>query len=102
MPSSRTKSRNTRSTTRQAGSGDSDLLSRSNLPDWIVQALKANRIRRLSQLAPLSDRQLLALSGIGQRASQHIRAALARQKAALPQAGSARPADDHGSATLAD
>jgi hypothetical protein len=56
----------------------SDLLVRSQLPAWVVRALIANRIRRFSQLGARSDEELLALSGVGQRAVQIIRAELAR------------------------
>lgn len=62
----------------------SDLLSQSRLPPWIVKALKANRIRRLSQLADLSDRDMLRLEGIGQRALELIRAEIAHGRAGVP------------------
>ncbi|MCY1664229.1 helix-hairpin-helix domain-containing protein [Rhizobium sp. SL86] len=64
----------------------SDLLNQSRLPPWIVKALKANRIRRLSQLAGLSDRDLLQLDGIGQRSLELIRAEIARGRGGGPAA----------------
>lgn len=68
----------------KAGSSSAgDLLSHSRLPPWIVKALKANRIRRLSQLADLSDRDMLRLEGIGQRALQLIRTEIANSAAGL-------------------
>ncbi len=64
-----------------------DLLSHSRLPPWIVKALKANRIRRLSQLADLTDRDMLRLEGIGQRALALIRAEIARSPAGRSPSG---------------
>lgn len=64
----------------------SDYLSQTRLPRWIVKALKANRIRRLSQLANLSDRDMLRLEGIGRRALELIRAELTRDRAGAPAA----------------
>ncbi len=45
--------------------------------------LKANRIRRLSQRADLSDRDMLRLEGIGQRALQLIRTEIANGAAGV-------------------
>lgn len=74
----------------------SDLLARSQLPAWVVRALNANRIRRFSQLAGRSDEELLALSGVGQRAVEIIRAELARNaQRALDSVGTVPQPDVH-------
>lgn len=59
----------------------SDLIIRSSLPDWVVRTLISNRVRRLSQLAGLSDREMLALDGVGLRAMALIHAELSRREA---------------------
>jgi DNA-directed RNA polymerase alpha subunit len=54
----------------------SDLVIRSNLPQWITAALRQNGIKRMSLLSTLTDEQLLKIPGIGNRAIAMIRTEL--------------------------
>ncbi|MBB4066125.1 helix-hairpin-helix domain-containing protein [Gellertiella hungarica] len=55
---------------------ESDLVIRSPLPAWIIRALRAGGIKRMSLLDTLSDAELLAVPGIGKRALSIIRTVL--------------------------
>ncbi|WFU11666.1 helix-hairpin-helix domain-containing protein (plasmid) [Rhizobium sp. CB3090] len=54
---------------------DTDLATASALPPWVVRALAANGITRLSTMTTMTDQQLLALKGIGHESVRLIRAA---------------------------
>lgn len=54
----------------------SDLVIQSALPPWLIKVLRNNGVRRLSRLEGLSDKQLLALKGIGLKSICMIRAEL--------------------------
>jgi hypothetical protein len=56
----------------------SDLLIRSSLPQWVVQVLRQSGIKRMSVVSALSDEQLLAIPGIGNRSVSLIRKELQR------------------------
>jgi hypothetical protein len=56
----------------------SDLVIRSNLPRWIISALRQSRLKRMSAIRSLSDEQLLQIPGIGPRALALIHAELRR------------------------
>lgn len=50
-----------------------DLVIRSNLPQWVVRVLRESGVKRLSMIAVLSDQQLLEVPGIGRRSLALIR-----------------------------
>ncbi|MEB2848389.1 helix-hairpin-helix domain-containing protein [Endobacterium cereale] len=54
----------------------SDLVIRSGLPGWIIQALRSSGLRRLGTVARLSDQEILSIPGIGRRALEIIRVEL--------------------------
>jgi hypothetical protein len=60
------------------GTPASDLVIRSGLPGWVVQALRNDGLRRMGTVAGLSDDEILAIPGIGCRALQIIRFELQR------------------------
>ncbi len=51
----------------------SDLLIRSDLPQWVVRSLRASGLSRLSAVAAIHDKDLLDIPGIGHRALMLIR-----------------------------
>ncbi|AXV15992.1 helix-hairpin-helix domain-containing protein [Neorhizobium sp. SOG26] len=55
----------------------SDLVIRSNLPGWLIKALRESGVKRLSRLQQMSDKEVLDLPGVGTRSLQIIRTALA-------------------------
>ncbi|MVA38045.1 helix-hairpin-helix domain-containing protein [Agrobacterium vitis] len=57
---------------------ESDLISRSHLPVWIIQSLLSAGLSRLSKIAEMSDKDLLLISGVGQRSRTLIRAEIER------------------------
>ena len=64
----------------------SDLVIRSNLPQWIITALRQHGIKRMSLICTLSDEQLLTIPGIGNRAVALIRMELRHLSAPRDQA----------------
>ncbi|MGV1754681.1 hypothetical protein [Agrobacterium sp. CG674] len=52
----------------------SDMLGKSHLPRWIINALEKSGVKKVSAVATLSDIQLLAMPGIGLRSVALIRA----------------------------
>jgi DNA-directed RNA polymerase alpha subunit len=56
----------------------SDLVIRSDLPQWIVRVLRQNGIKRMSVISGCSDEQLLQIPGIGRRSVALIRQELNR------------------------
>jgi DNA-directed RNA polymerase alpha subunit len=56
----------------------SDLVIRSNLPQWVVRVLREGGIKRMSVITALSDEQLLQIPGIGTRSVTLIREELHR------------------------
>jgi hypothetical protein len=58
--------------------GQTDLVLRSSLPQWVVRVLRQRGIKRMSAIAALSDEQLLEIPGIGRRSLALIRSELAR------------------------
>lgn len=62
-------------------SSPSDLVIRSQLPGWVVRALRENGIKRMGVLSTLSDRQLSQVPGIGTRSITLIREELKRMDA---------------------
>jgi DNA-directed RNA polymerase alpha subunit len=67
-----------------------DLVIRSNLPQWVVRVLRQSGIKRMSVMAGLSDEQLLEIPGIGRRSLALIRDEL----------GLIRPTPEQGSRQL--
>ena len=63
---------------KHASASRSDLVIRSELPQWIIKVLRESGVKRISLLARLSDEDLLAVPGIGLRSLAVIRAELAR------------------------
>lgn len=63
---------------------DSDLISRSRLPDWVIRSLQAGGLQRLGDVAAMPDTQLLKLAGIGPRALGLIRAEIDRWGSSTP------------------
>jgi hypothetical protein len=61
-------------------SKESDLVRKSRLPDWIIRALHANRLNRLSTIATIPDNELLKVPGIGPRALSLIRSEMTGSK----------------------
>ncbi|MFD1744067.1 helix-hairpin-helix domain-containing protein [Rhizobium helianthi] len=59
--------------------GDRESLAKSNLPKWVVRALRKNGVRDMNRLRGLSDQELMHLKGIGQRATQLIRETATQQ-----------------------
>lgn len=54
-------------------SKESDLVRKSRLPGWIIRALQASGLNRLSRIATIPDKDLLKVPGIGPRALSLIR-----------------------------
>jgi DNA-directed RNA polymerase alpha subunit len=69
----------------------SDLVIKSNLPQWIITALRQNGIKRMSLISTLSDKQLLQIPGIGQRAVTLIRQELRRLSISQDQSSENHP-----------
>jgi DNA-directed RNA polymerase alpha subunit len=70
----------------------SDMVIRSDLPAWIIRALRDSGIKRLSTMAGMSDHELLEIPGIGRRSLVLIRAEITRfMEDGMTQAGSAAP-----------
>jgi DNA-directed RNA polymerase alpha subunit len=63
-------------------SGDNSDLMMSCLPPWVVRALAANGIDRLSEASAMTDVQLLKLRGVGQKSVKLIRTAARKAKRA--------------------
>jgi len=62
-------------TSAQGGeSTDADLLTATALPEWVVETLAQNGIRRLSEVYARTDKDLLKLRGIGRRSVELLRA----------------------------
>ncbi len=59
----------------------SDLVIRSDLPGWLIKALRESGVKRLSRLKQMSDKELLDLPGVGTRSLEIIRSALAAERA---------------------
>jgi DNA-directed RNA polymerase alpha subunit len=55
-----------------------DLVIRSNLPQWVVRVLRQSGIKRMSVIAALSDEQLLEVPGLGRRSLKLIRDEISR------------------------
>lgn len=51
-----------------------DLLTATSLPEWVIETLGQNGIRRLSQVYAMTDKDLLKLRGIGRRSVELLRA----------------------------
>jgi DNA-directed RNA polymerase alpha subunit len=56
----------------------SDLVMRSCLPEWVIRVLRQSGVKRMSVIAALSDKQLMAIPGVGRRSITLIREELKR------------------------
>lgn len=65
---------------------DSDLISKSRLPGWVIRSLEAGGLHRLGDVAAMPDAQLLKLAGVGPRALGLIRAEIDRPDSSAPPA----------------
>ena len=55
---------------------NADLLAATSLPEWVLRTLADNGIVRISEVAALTDSELLELRGVGQRSVKLIRSAI--------------------------
>ncbi|MBB3287147.1 MULTISPECIES: hypothetical protein [Rhizobium] len=74
---------------------NSDILSETALPRWVVRSLADNGITRAKEAAEMTDDQLLMLKGVGIQSVRLIRTALACSPditASIPDAPTSAPA----------